>query len=67
MRKIKVSDLKDQIGVTNDHRFLLCRVCCSQNSANLGDYFNLSKNHVFMCCDRPMGLFVKKTIYQEVA
>jgi len=66
IRKVRVKDLKDQIGMTGHRPILLCRICMTENSANRGDYFEADPDHVFDCCGKPMMLCIKKTVYDEI-
>ena len=54
---IKVKDLRDQIGVQS-REVLYCPTCLIRYSANRGDYFAASPEHVFKHCGRPMRLGV---------
>jgi len=64
---ITVADLKDQIGVPGPHPILVCERCGAESSANKGEYFMRPLTYPFFCCDRPMILAVKMTVYEEVA
>ena len=48
-------------------RLLLCRECDEETSASPRDYFNVSPEHIFECCNKPVSLVVKKTVYVEVS
>lgn len=61
---IKVADLKSQTG-KGPHPILLCQKCGAENSANKGDYFAADPSWKFTCCNRPMQLVVKRTIYES--
>ena len=63
---IKVRQLKDQIGVPGPHPFLYCRECGGEYSANAGDYFMRRPGNVLTCCEVPLELCVKKTVYRKV-
>jgi len=59
---VRKKDLSDQI--LNKKRvseFLFCSICGAEYSANSGDYWNLSDNYIFNCCDESMQLAVKHT------
>jgi hypothetical protein len=45
--------------------FLHCRKCDSEASANPDDYWDLSDDEVFKCCDEEMNL-VEETTTREV-
>ncbi len=62
-----VNDLKDQIGTTEPRPILYCKVCGAQYSANAGDYWDRPSDYVFECCDQPMLLVVRRTVFTEVA
>ena len=55
---IKVLDLKDQTGHPElaPHPILHCTHCQASHSANAGDYWNVSVDHIFTCCGEPMQL-----------
>ena len=63
---VKVSDLKDQVGVGGPHPFLYCRCCGGEYSANKGDYFLLPPDEVMTCCEQELVLVTKRVVYQEV-
>lgn len=64
---IKVSDLKDQIGMSGPRPFLKCFVCGGEYSANKADYFMAyNPEHVFTCCDENMSLVTKREVFTEV-
>jgi hypothetical protein len=63
---VKVSDLKDQIGMNGPRPFLMCYCCGAEYSANKGDYFMHPSDHTFECCDEPMVLVIKYMMYAEV-
>lgn len=63
---VKAKDLKDQTGMTGLRPFLRCFNCGNESSANKGDYFSCKPDYVFMCCDEPMLLVTKQTVYTEV-
>ncbi len=67
LKEIKVSDLKDQIGMVGNRPFLLCDFCGNESSANKGDYFMARPDYVFTCCDMPMRLVTSEIVYTEVA
>lgn len=53
-----VSELPDLIGERHPHPFLVCRDGCpGEWSANAGDYFLLSPDHIMRCeCGAPLEL-----------
>jgi len=61
---VRVKDLKDQIGTSGVRPVLYCVVCGSEYSANRGDYFSCSPDHVLTCCEQPLQLAVKHTVYK---
>jgi len=63
---VEVKDLKDQIGMKGSRPFLYCSKCGAEYSANSGDYFMSSPEHVFTCCKRKMVLVTKQVTYKEV-
>lgn len=63
---VTVGDLKDQIGTSGPRPDLYCAACGNEYSANAGDYFNHPFNHVFVCCDEPMKLCVRRVTHEEV-
>ena len=60
----RVKDLKDQI-LTTDNRILYCTVCGAEYSANAGDYWSCQPDYEFICCDMPMQLVIKRTVYES--
>jgi len=66
MKKIRVKDLKDQLGMSGSRPFLYCYVCGQEASAHKGDYFMLSKDAILTCCEEPMVLMEKVTVYRRV-
>ncbi len=67
LRVTRVKDLTDQIGTPYPRPLLKCSVCQGEYSANRGDYFMAHPDTVMMCCDEPMALVVKRTVYAEVS
>ena len=65
-KMVKVSDLKDQIGTSGIRPILHCKVCGTNFSADVGDYWLVPKDHIFTCCGVPMILATKRTVYNEV-
>jgi hypothetical protein len=63
---IRVHDLRDQIGTSGPRPFLFCAICHGEASANAGDYFMARPSYVFTCCDEPMQLVTKHTVYESV-
>lgn len=63
---VRVKDLQDQIGMNGPRPFLYCRVCTSHWSANKGDYFTCSPDHVMKCCDKPLIQVLERCTFQEV-
>lgn len=57
--------LKDQI-LINDKTLMFCPICTSEYSANRGDYWNVPDDYVFKCCNVPMQLVTKQTVYKIV-
>jgi hypothetical protein len=51
-------------GLQKPDSFLFCSVCQSECSACAGDYFTLSLEHVFTCCNTPMILATKRTVIE---
>ena len=66
MRTIKVSDLKDQTGVSGPHPTLHCDECWQDFSANKSDYWALPNDHVFTCCGEPMRLVQREVQLVDV-
>lgn len=66
MSGVTVGDLKDHVGTPGPHPVLHCPVCDATYSANLGDYWDLPKTHVFTCCKTPNELVVKRTVLEPV-
>jgi hypothetical protein len=64
--QVRVRDLQDQTGYNGPRSILRCSCCGAEYSANKGDYFAASPDHVFMCCDFPMARVVKSTVYKHV-
>ena len=63
---VRVRDLRDQISASPYHGstpLLYCYGCGSEFSANSGDYFMASPDHVFMCCGMEMELVTKEVTY----
>ena len=65
-KSIRVRDLKDQIGSVGPRPFLYCPKCDAEYSANSGDYFMFSPDHIFRCHGVNMLLVTKRTMYVEV-
>ena len=63
---VKVKDLREQIGMKGPHPLLHCTVCGGDYSANAGDYFMANPDTVLKCCEFPMVLAVKQTVYRHV-
>jgi len=63
---MKVSELKDQIGQPGPRPLLYCTVCGAEYSANAGDYWNCSRDMDMLCCDEPLQLVMKRTVYKKV-
>lgn len=64
---ITVADLKDQFGTLSSQRPILkCFQCGNECSAHRGDYFNRPETYPFFCCDFPMKIVIKRTVYEEV-
>jgi len=63
---ITVKDLKDQTETIENRPILFCPNCGAEHSANAGDYFMASPDHVFTCCDRPMLLVIKRIGYEVI-
>lgn len=64
--QVKVKDLKDQLGTPWPHPMLKCFVCGAEYSANRGDYFGSSPEHIFKCCGRNMKLVIRRECYTTV-
>ena len=63
---IFAANLKDQTGVPGPHPILYCEYCGSETSANKGDYFYLTPDYSFVCCEQPMTLAIKRVTYEKV-
>lgn len=63
---VTVSDLFDHIGSKEPRPILLCPRCGGEYSANKGDYWNHPQDYTFQCCDEPMLLVHKHTVYEEM-
>lgn len=63
---MKVKELHDQIGTTGPRPILYCSICEGEYSANAGDYWSCSDDTVLTCCDEPLLLVVKSTVYKQV-
>ena len=63
--RVRVSDLKDQLGMPFPRPMLYCVECGTEYSANKGDYFAASPDHIFRHCGKPMRLVVKHEVYEE--
>lgn len=63
---IKVKHLQNQIGTQGPHPCLYCPQCGQTYSADAGDYFAASPDHVFRHCGKPMRLGIERTIFDEV-
>lgn len=64
--RVRVRDLKDQIGTFGPRPMLYCYRCGAEYSANSGDYFLASPDHVFKCeCHSKsyLRLVLKETQY----
>ena len=66
-RGIRVKDLKYQIGTAYPRPFLKCFECGAEVSANSGDYFMSHPDLVMMCCDQPLRLVTRATVYTKVS
>ena len=68
IKQVRVADLQDQTGKPGPHAVLHCYECGSDYSANRGDYFMVSGDHVFSCCGEPMTHAVRQetVAYEEV-
>jgi hypothetical protein len=64
-REVRVQDLPDLL-VSNEPIFLLCDECFAQHSAHAGDYWDWPKDHVFMCCEKPIRLVRKEVRFVDV-
>lgn len=58
-------DLTDQSNL-GPHPILYCLDCYGEYSANKADYFMMSDDDPFMCCNVPMILVTKTTMYRSV-
>lgn len=63
---ITINDLEDQTGKPGPHLILFCGCCGGEYSANRSDYFWATTNYVFKCCDKPLELVKKQTVYEPV-
>lgn len=67
---MKVRDLSDQTSMDRSnprkHFLLYCPTCGLECSANSGDYFLAPLDTVLECCEEPMILVTKRTIFEEV-
>lgn len=66
MYQVTVGDLKDHIGMKGPRPVLYCSICHQESSAHKGDYFMLSNDFVFKCCDEPMWLVRKEVVYYKL-
>lgn len=61
MKPVRVSDLKDQTGLSYPRPFLLCTICGKESSANRDDYFAAPMpGSIFTCCNVPMELVTRR-------
>lgn len=65
-RVVRVRDLTNQIGTPYPRASLHCFECGADYSAHRGDYFMAAPDTVFKCCNRPMRLVRKETVYRDV-
>ena len=63
---VKVKDLKAQTGISGTNTILYCWFCNSEYSANLCDYWNVSPEHEFHCCNEPLELYIKEVHFVKV-
>jgi hypothetical protein len=66
MKIITVGDLQNQSNTVGPHSILYCCECGGEYSANAGDYWNAIPETVMTCCDEPMCLVTKRTVYEPV-
>lgn len=66
MKYVRVRDLKCQIGSQYPRPTLLCLECGGEYSADAGDYFMARPDTVMRCCERPMALVTRSTVYRAV-
>ena len=64
--RVRVSDLKDQHGMSFPWPILYCVNCGVEYSANKRDYFAASPDYIFRHCGKPMRLVVKREVYESV-
>lgn len=48
------------------NRILYCRFCGAEYNTNTDDYWDKKPDYIFICCEEPMRLVVKHTVYKEV-
>lgn len=69
-RKVTLKVLRDReeelmLPDTGDPALLFCDHCGGENSANPADYWDGKDSLVFMCCDQPMRLVFRRTMYVD--
>lgn len=52
--------------VLNNNPRLRCEHCGGEYSAHRGDYFAADPHTPMTCCDRPLRLVRKRTVYEEI-
>ena len=57
-----VADLKN----APSNAFFFCPECFFECSAKAGDYFAAAPDTVLTCCDTPMRLVTRQTVYQDI-
>lgn len=62
---IRVKDLPRD-NTAHPAKFLYCRKCGTENSADHGDYFASDPEHVFRCCGQSMILATKRVVIERV-
>lgn len=63
---VKVKDLPDLLEHIGPRPMLHCEICGADFSADRGDYFMCHPDYVPECCEEPMQLVTKHTVYRKV-
>lgn len=59
-------DLPDGGHVEAQQPVLYCEWCGGEYSANPSDYFAAPPDRVLECCEEPLRLVLKRTVYEDV-
>jgi len=63
--KIRVKDLPD-VSSNRHLPMLYCPLCQGQYSADPGDYWSVNPDLILECCETPMRLVWRETVYRPL-